>query len=431
MVDRVSARISARALVLLVVFLVGAGHAVLYAVSFPPWAIEDEAQHVDYAWKLSFDRRMPTIDDPLDASIIDSVATTDRWSDYGYQAPPGMTQEQMGMAGWSYEAYHPPLAYAGLAVVTQPLGDHALVVMYVLRVVSAAAAGLTCVVTALLAWRWAPPGPARPTVALAAGLAAGLLPAMADSGGRVNLDIWATLVVATGTLLLVWWLDRPSAARAWAVGAVVLAGALTRETAVVLCVPLLVVGVVAARRGALRLADVARAVVPAAVGLATWLAYHWQSTGHLDPADALRELHGAHHPYMGLRDFVADMGDRAILPFLRDWPHFSPWLTVVVALVVATGLVLAAAGGRRAPAAMAGGIVVLQVLLMFHEALADSSTVTARLLLPSYPVLIAVAAVGWARIRPLGVVVVPLTVTVVSAVFLFGSFLPRFPPGLG
>lgn len=408
----------------------GVAHAFLYAVSFPPWAIEDEEQHVDYAWKLSFDREMPTIDDPLEQSIITSVASTGRHVNYGYAPPPQYTQPEMGMEGWSYEAYHPPLAYAGLAVVAQPIGDRALVVMYALRMVSVVAAGLTCAVTALLAWRWWGDVAMRAGVALAAGGSAALLPAMADSGGRVNLDIFAALIVVTGTLLIQRWLDAPSPRRAWAVGAAVLAGALTRETTIVLCVPLLVAGVTAARRGTLRRGDAARAVVPAAVGLGAWLIYHWRLTGFLDPADALRARHGVHHPYMGMRDFVGDMGDRALVPFLRDWP-MSPWWTVLVAVAVAAGMVLAVRHGTRPPVLVAGAAVVLQVALLFHEALEDSSTVTARLLLPAYPLVLAAAVVGWARLGRIGAAVVPAAVVVTSAVFYFGSFLPLFPPELG
>lgn len=420
----------ARSIVLAAVFLLGAAHALLYAVSFPPWAIEDEEQHVDYAWKLSFDRAMPSIEDPIDESIITSVASTGRHARYGHPPPPGYTPEQMGMEGWSYEAYHPPLAYAGLAVVAQPFGDRALVVMYALRFVSVVAAGLTCVVVALLAWRWWGHAPARAAVALAAGASAALLPAMADSGGRVNIDIFAALIVAAGTLLAQRWLESPSPGRAWAVGAVVLAGGLTRETAVVLIVPLLVVGVMAARRRTLHLADVGRGLLPAAIGLIAWFTYHWRLTGHLDPADALRARHGAHHPYLGLRDFIGDMGDRAIVPYLSDWP-MSPLWTVLVLVVAVSGLVLAVRSGSTLPAVIAAGTLALAVALMFHEALADSSTVTARLLLPAYPLVVAAAVVGWSRTGRVGLVVVPGAVAVVSAVFYFGSFLPLFPPELG
>jgi hypothetical protein len=55
---------------LVAVFVLGCLHAGLYVVSFPPWAIEDEEQHVDYVWKLSFDHEMPTVDDPIDQSIM-------------------------------------------------------------------------------------------------------------------------------------------------------------------------------------------------------------------------------------------------------------------------------------------------------------------------------------------------------------------------
>ncbi|HET6953907.1 MAG TPA: hypothetical protein VFI47_26315 [Acidimicrobiales bacterium] len=418
--------------VIAAVFVAGCLHAGLYAVSFPPWAIEDEEQHVDYAWKLSFDREMPTIEHPLDQSIIDSVVSTDRWGNYGYAPPPGFTPETMGMEGWSYEAYHPPLPYLGLAVVAQPFGDRALVVMYALRGVTVVAAGLTGALTALLAWTWCRDPRRRLPAAVAAGTAAALLPAMADSGGRVNGDIFAALAVVAGMLLVQRWLDRPTAGRAWAVGGLLAAAALTRETAFVLGVPVAAAGVVAARRGTLRVGDVGRALGPPLVAVAAWLGYHWRESGYLDPADAVRARHGSHHPYLGFADWVGDLNDRAFVPFLVHWP-LPRAFTVLVAAVLVAGLALAVRRGAVLPAVVAAGAVALLLGLLFHEALADSTTVTARLLLPAYPPVIAASVVGWSGLRraPWATLTVPAAVAMLSGVFLVGSFLPRFPPGLG
>lgn len=415
------------------VFVLGCLHAGLYAVSFPPWAIEDEEQHVDYAWKLSFDHEMPTIDDPLDQSIIDSVASTDRWGDYGYTPPPGFTPETMGMEGWSYEAYHPPLPYLGMAVVAQPFGDRALVVMYALRGVTVVAAGVTCALTALLAWTWCADRRRRVAAAVAAGTAAALLPAVADSGGRVNGDIFAALAVVAGTLLVQRWLDRPSAGRAWAVGGLLAVGALTRETAVVLCVPVVAAGVVAARRGTLRLGDAGRALGPPLVVGAVWFGWHAHTSGHLIPADAVRARHGVHHPYLGFADWVGDLNDRAFVPFLVHWP-LPRVFTIMVAAVLLAGLALAVRHGAALPAVAAAGALALLLGLLLHEGLADTTTVTARMLIPAYPLVIAASVAGWSGVRrgtTWATAAVPAAVATLSAVFLVGSFLPRFPPGLG
>jgi hypothetical protein len=426
-------RIGGLRAVLAVVFVAGALHAGLYAVSFPPWAIEDEEQHVDYVWKLAFDRRMPDIDEPVDRSIVEAVDATDRWGDYGLRRPPALTPEAMGMEGYSYEAYHPPLAYMALSAVALPVGERPLAVMYALRAVDALVAGAVAALTALLAWTWSAPRSNAPgrglTVAWAAGLGAAGLPALADSGGRVDIDAIAALLVVGGTLLVERWRASPSAGRAWAVGAVLAAAVLTRETALVLVVPVVAAAVTAARRGALRPGrDGVRALAPPALAFAAWTAFYRWSTGYLDPSEHIRDRHGAHHPFPGTVDFLRAVGDRALLPYGR-WP-MPGWLTLLVVAVVVAGLVLALRRGPSVAAAVATAALAVQLALVFQQAREGSSAMSARLLLPAYPLVLAAACAGLGTLRRRGApLLVPAAVAALATVFVAGSFFPRFPLG--
>jgi hypothetical protein len=472
--------------VMFVVFVAGALHAGLYAVSFPPWAIEDEQQHVDYVWKLAFDHQMPDIGDPLDRSVVEAVDSTDRWGDYGLRRPPAVSPEAMGMEGYSYEAYHPPLAYLALSAVALPVGERPLALMYALRAVDALVAGAVAALTALLAWTWTatrwttprpgpdageeagrvggtglagPDGPRhagrtglverarrwplvslvslvdderrRVVVAGAAGVGAAALPALADSGGRVDIDGIAALLVVGGTLLVGRWLESPSAGRAWAVGAVLAAAVLTRETALVLVVPVAAAAVVAGRRGTLRPGrDGTRALAPPALAFAAWTAFYRWSTGYLDPSEHIRDRHGAHHPFPGTVDFLRAVGDRALVPYGR-WP-MPGWLTLLVVAVVVAGVVLALRRGPSVAAVVAAVTLGLQLALVFQQAREGSSAMSARLLLPAYPLVLAAACAGLGTLRSRAApLLVPAAVAALAVVFLAGSFVPRFPPGLG
>ena len=119
-------------------------------MTFPPWAIEDEQQHVDYVWKIAFDHQVPTIEDEIDYAIVEGVFGTDRFAAYD-MATPAPTAESMGLQARSYAAYHPPGVYLVLAPPVAVLGERALLVLYALRLASAVAAGAVAVVAALLA----------------------------------------------------------------------------------------------------------------------------------------------------------------------------------------------------------------------------------------------------------------------------------------
>jgi hypothetical protein len=394
------------------VFCVGALHALVYVVVVPPWNIEDEPQHVDYVSKLVLERRLPDLDDHLDDAVVESTLADRDWSAYGLGRPAEPTVESMALGGYSYEAYHPPLPYLLGAPVLLFSHDRALDSLYGLRLLTAVAAGAVCVLTAHLAARPFRGGPGV-RAALGAGLAVGLLPAMAEAGGRFNADVFAAVAVLVVVLAVLRWTEAPTAERAWQVGAALAVAALTRETTVVVVVPLVVAGVLVARRGQLRAADLARALVPPAVASGLWEWHVWASTGRLNGAGAFLDLHGRQFPTLGLGDVAESLLSKGLLPYGR-W-GLPATVTLLVTLLVVAGLVLAARTGHRVAALTAAAMFVVQLTIMVASSTTGLNTASARLLLPSYPVVVAMATVGWSTQRPRALAFVPTAATLLLA----------------
>ncbi|MGZ4681424.1 MAG: glycosyltransferase family 39 protein [Acidimicrobiales bacterium] len=413
-----------RVAALIIVFCVGALHALTYAAIFPPWHVEDEPQHVDYVSKLVLDRRLPDLDDHLDPSIVASTFADRDWKAYGVDIPNEPTAESMVLGGYSYEAYHPPVPYLLGAPVLLVTHDQALLSVYGLRLLTVLVAAATCALTGHLASRRFR-GAQAVRAALGAGLAVALLPAIADSGGRFNTDIFAALAVLIVVLALLRWTERTTSARAWQVGAALALAALTRETTLVVVVPLVVAGVAVARRGELRVGSVARGLVPPALALGAWELHLQSSTGRYNGAGAFIDQYGRQFPTLGVGDVARGLLSRGLLPY-GTWA-LPAVITVLVALLLAGGLVLAARSGRRVEALTAAAMLTLQLLIMVGSAATGLNTASARLLLPSYPVVIAMATVGWAGVRPRTAAYLPALATLLMAGwFLVAELWPTY-----
>jgi hypothetical protein len=422
--------------VLVVVFALGFGHAGLYAVTFPPWAIEDEQQHVDYVWKLAHDHRMPSIEDEIDFGIVEGVFGTDRFEAYG-MARPEPTTESMGLQARSYAAYHPPAAYVALTPVMLVSGERALLALYLLRVVSVLAAGAVAVGAALLAvdvarvlrgrrveeTRWN-------AVALAAGVTMAALPALADSGGRVDTDIYAALVVVIGCRTTIRWAERPDNRTSWALGIILAIAVLTRETAFVLAIPVIVATARLLRSRRLDAGAVARALVLPLVASTGWIAYHWRVSGYVDGSRSFLATYGDVVSQPAPRPILETVGDSLLVPF-GTWG--VPWPAVVlIAGLAAVGLVLLARANGTVVAATAAGMLAFLVLGLVLAMERGLNITSARLLLPAYPAVVAAATVGWATRRNRAVAFA-LAIAVVAFGAWFAAFelLARFSPRIG
>ncbi len=428
---------------LAIVFAVGFGHAALYALAVPPWAIEDEQQHVDYAWKIANDHRLPVIEDEIDADIIDAIFGADRFSAYDMDRPEP-TPEMMGLQARSYAAYHPPAAYALMAPVIVVSGGRALLSMYLLRFLSALAAGVIAALTAQLALdvgRRHRPGTVdaldatrcdrrAARTALGAGLAMAALPTLADSGGRVNADIYATLIVVIGCLVVLRWVARPTAAHSWWLGIVLTVAVLTRETALVLAIPLIIAIAVLVRSGRWSRGVAGRTLVAPAVAAIGWAGYQWRVTGHVDGSRAFLERYGDVVTLPLPRPLLETVSDAWLVPYGR-WAVPVVVVVALVAIAVCGLALLARSGGAVVVAVVVAmlAFVVLALGLSLHR---DLNIVTSRLLLPAYPAVVAAATVGWATTRARWA---PFALAVPTVAFglWFGVFqlLDRFPLPFG
>src|SRR5258707_13519757 len=102
-------------LMILVLALLRGG---LYASYLPPWGLVDEEQHLHYVQYLAEHQAIPVVGQTyLSAEIIDSLFATHRWEIFHWPGPPSHAPESMGLEGYSYEGYQPPLAYLALVPI--------------------------------------------------------------------------------------------------------------------------------------------------------------------------------------------------------------------------------------------------------------------------------------------------------------------------
>lgn len=412
---------------LALVALLGLLHAGFYAIVLPPWAIEDEAQHVAYAWSIAHDLHLPTIEDRIAEPVVESIWDTDRWGRYRLDPPAEATADSMGMGGRSYLAYHPPGAYLAVAPLVVAAGDDATTTMYVLRAVTVVVAAAVCVFAGLLAAQLGPVGRRR-HAALLAGAGTALLPSVAESGGRFNTDVVAALVVLVGILLLRRWVDGPSAGWSLLVGAVLAVAVLTRETTLVLAVPVVVAVVVVGRRGLLTRAAVLRCLAPPVAALALVLGGSWYASGRPIGSEGFLDTFGSPATAPGLGEGLWRVAQRALLPFSYEgWSLVAVLLSGLAVVLVARGLALAWAAGSRVEVGVALGMLLLQVLLLAEAVVVGLAHVTGRLLLPTYPVLVAVAVSGWVR-RPQALArwSVPVAVGALAVWFAAVDLVPSY-----
>lgn len=426
-------------LLVVVVGLVAAGHTLLYVLSVPIWATEDEEQHVDYVLELRDERRVPHLDDPLRQQIVDSAVTTNRWPRYGVARPDWaivdqrLVPERMGLEGFSYEGHQPPLYYAALVPVAGLLGDQVQAIVYAGRLFGVGLAAAGAVLAALLSARLSSPARA-PVAAWVGGLCCALMPAVAESSARVNNDYACAVLFTGGVLCLMWLLDAPGVRPALVGGGVFAAAALTKAIGVAgLAVTGVALAVLLVRRK-LTARIVGALVVPQLASIAVWSWAIHDRYGTWDPAQAFVQQR-YRHPTVPWSLLGSDALQRGATPFgAGTWPH-DQFVTALWIALVAVGLVAWVATDRRLDRALvvatpmacaAGGYV-----LMNRSGIVN--TFTARYLVFAYPTLLAAAAAGWVGIRRVAFVpVVPVAVAAgTAAFFLWADFLPRFPLRLG
>jgi hypothetical protein len=186
----------------ILIILLALCHALLYAITMPPWDLLDEAPHFHYVQMIAEEHRLPIMwQDKLSPEIVDSMYAVKRWEVHGWPTPsreefPNLLESE------SYEAYQPPLYYALLALVYPWAPADVLGKLFTLRIASAI---LGCV-TLIVAWMstrllW----PDRDWMAVVATLFVALLPERVAATARVSNDVLleVTSALAFGALALI------------------------------------------------------------------------------------------------------------------------------------------------------------------------------------------------------------------------------------
>lgn len=196
-------------LALVMLLLVYAVTATLYAVYTPPWQAPDEPAHYNYIRALAEERSLPVIEEgDYDQEYLRRLTSQ--------KFPP-----ELSIVSLRYEDHQPPLYYL-LAVSVYLLFRGALIP---LRLFSVALGLLLLMVVHRLARTLFPD---RPFLALTAMALIALLPQHVAMSAAVNNDGLAELVLATALWLAV----RPNP-RPWLLGTVVGLALLTKTTAYV------------------------------------------------------------------------------------------------------------------------------------------------------------------------------------------------------
>jgi 4-amino-4-deoxy-L-arabinose transferase-like glycosyltransferase len=310
-----------------------------------------------------------------------------------------------------------------------PLGDSVLSAMYVLRVVDAALVGLLAALTAGLAAQWAPPG--RETLAAwFGGGAVAVVPAVAEAGARVNNDMLVAVLVTAVLVACTALLRRPSTRMGWSVGALAAAAVLTKASGIVAIAVVVATLVLLARDRRFRLPLAATALVPSLAAVVAWAVVVHERYGVWRGDSAFLALARPFVP-LPFGQILSRTLRQGLFPY-GQWgvPLIVP---IVVVVVVAVGVGLATRQPRGCVLAVGAllvlGVVAAGYLEEIHRGLV---TVSARLLVPSYPGLLAAVACGYAslRRREIPMAIIALGGALAAAFFVL-AFLPRFPFRVG
>jgi 4-amino-4-deoxy-L-arabinose transferase-like glycosyltransferase len=415
--------------------LLATAHSLLYVFAVPPWALEDEEQHVDYVLELRDHHRVPRVDETLRPSIVASEIKTKRLESLGYGTTPTEPDPaKRGLIGLSYEGYQPPLYYVALVPFVSVIGDRPLTAMYLLRVVGAVLAGVGAALTALLAAQWARCSRrTRERAALIAGLVIAAVPAYAEAGARVNNDTGLTLAVVASLLAAARFAREPTPRRAWCVGLLAAAAAASKITGVVAVAPALVaLGAVWNRASTRdRLRWLVAIVVPAAAVTLAWALVSRARYGVFNPATAVVEVIGPFR-VVPLHELVTETARLTGLPF-GHW-RTGPAVAIGLAVVFVVGLALSRrcrpTAFRLASAAALAAAIVIGLVPANRAGILNA--VNTRYVLCAYPALVAVAAAGWATVRSRWSSFAPaVAMWSLAALFFVAGVLPRFPFRVG
>jgi hypothetical protein len=136
-----------RWLLLVPIMVLAMLHGGLYASFLPPWGLVDEEQHFHYIQYLAEEGGIPVMGSTmLSPEIIDSAFATKRWEHFLWATPKSHDPLKMGLEGYSYEGYQPPLYYAIMAPLYRLLPGPPLAKLFALRWASVALSLVTLLI---------------------------------------------------------------------------------------------------------------------------------------------------------------------------------------------------------------------------------------------------------------------------------------------
>jgi hypothetical protein len=354
------------------------------AVRSPIWDVLDEGAHYSYVQQIAEHGTLPVLDKTLTSEQVLALA------EHVYPRTTKTDPRRIGLGGFSYEAFQPPLYYI-LAVPAFDLsGNYHSKVRglrawdLLLYLCAIALFGRLCRVA--LAERW--------WLAWAAGMAVFLLPGMVTRGVLIsNLPLELVGVFgAVGELVAAMKRDAPGRLVS---GGAVLGLALLTDLFALAVVPLFVVAaaVVLRRRWTARRLLAAGAGVGLAGALvAPWLAFNEAHFGALTAGALARKMQdpiiNPAHVHYTLRFFVDGVASTTLWPVLaQEWNTAGrPLLSCVVDVlsVVVIPLAIALALSTRRSLSAGGWIWVL--VFCANVAVCGGITVAGQLLsdLPRY-----------------------------------------------
>ena len=369
--------------------------------SFPVWALVDERAHYDYVQKVAEDRRLPVLGDLIseEAQAIDEGV---------YPEPPRNDPRYLGLGGYSYEAFQPPLYYVVAAPAFAVVGDHAAKVR-VLRVVNLVLLGLTIAVTWLLARRvageWA-------LAAFSLALTVFMWPGVVVRAVTVS-NAALEMLLAAALLYALWRAHAGRDKRALvAAGALAGAGLLTRLTLAPLLALVVLVAALALRRsGRAMLGPAALAVALPVLMVLPWLAFNLHHYDALTGFEVVRDMQEPTLNPSGQDYGVSDLPDqhRVLLngvlaeewwvEFLRARNRAIRDVFAALFFAVPLGLALRLPRSVLAPAAALLVLpLVLSIAAIDLQLLAlNWNSFYPRYLYPVLPAFALFAALGWRR----------------------------------
>lgn len=224
------------AVLLAAVLALSLATGLLYARLLPPWDLIDEEQHFHYVQHLAQGQGWPVLGETfLSPEVIDSIFATNRWAVFGIGAPTSRDPRAMGLEGYSYEAYQPPLLYLLSVPVYNLLrsGD-ILTRLFGLRVLVVFIGTATVVLAYLLAHILVPKGG---SIALGSAALLALIPERVISVSRFNNDALVEALSVTTLLLLLLGLERGFGWRLTLAVGVALGGALLAKMNALVLLP--------------------------------------------------------------------------------------------------------------------------------------------------------------------------------------------------